>query len=73
MRCRQKASERELFTDKEIRKKIISIDENRAAYYNCYTGQKWGDMLNYNLCINTSHTEIGDIASSLAKMLCLTE
>lgn len=73
VRCRQKASEKELFTDKEIRRKIISIDENRAAYYNCYTGQKWGDMLNYNLCINTSHTEIGDIASSLAKMLCLTE
>ncbi|MGP1464063.1 cytidylate kinase family protein [Prevotella koreensis] len=35
--------------------KIINSQENeRASYYNYYTGQKWGYAENYDLCINSS-------------------
>lgn len=39
---------------KELEKKILSIDKRRAAYYNYYTGRRWDNARNYDLCINTS-------------------
>lgn len=33
---------------------IKKIDKKRAAYYNYYTGQKWGNVSNYDLCIESS-------------------
>ena len=41
--------------DKEAAQKFIEQGEGkRAAYYNYYTGKKWGDASGYNLCIDTS-------------------
>lgn len=41
--------------DSEAAQKFINEKENdRAAYYNYYTGKKWGDCCSYDLCINTS-------------------
>lgn len=41
--------------DSEAAQKFINEKENeRAAYYNYYTGKKWGDSCSYDLCINTS-------------------
>lgn len=40
--------------DKDIIKKIERIDKNRADYYKCYTGGKWNDANNYDLCLNTT-------------------
>lgn len=36
---------------------IQAIDKKRSQYYQHYTDQIWGDVRNYNLCIDT--TEIG--------------
>jgi cytidylate kinase len=55
-------------TDKEIRKQILSIDKNRAKYYDYYTGNKWGDKNNYDLCINTTDVVIKEIVPVIAKM-----
>ena len=34
---------------------IISQKEgSRASFYNYYTGRKWGDSANYDLCINST-------------------
>ena len=44
------------------------MDKDRAAYYEFYTGQNWGDKLNYDVCINTTHTVIKTIVPFLAKM-----
>ena len=30
------------------------MDKQRASYYNYYTSQKWGELKNYDLCINTA-------------------
>ncbi len=54
-------------TEKEIRKQILSIDKNRAKYYDFYTGNKWGDKSNYDLCINTTDLVIKDLVPIIAK------
>lgn len=43
---------------KEMEKNILSVDKQRAKYYNYYTSHTWGKMHNYNLCIDTSAVEI---------------
>ena len=43
---------------KEMQKMIQDIDKQRAKYYSFYTGQEWGNMQNYNLCIDTSVVSI---------------
>ena len=55
-------------TEKEVRKQINSIDKNRAKYYDYYTGNKWGDKGNYDLCINTTDLVIKEIVPVIAKM-----
>ena len=35
-------------------KELEKENKTRERYYNYYTGQKWGDMQNYDLMINTS-------------------
>ena len=72
-RCRQKASEEEKMEDKELKQHILGIDRKRAKYYQFYTGHKWGDKLNFDLCINTSRTVIKEIVPALAKLLSETE
>ncbi len=41
-----------------LKKHVINTDKKRARYYRHYTGLKWGDKENYDLCINTSKTGI---------------
>lgn len=55
-------------TEKEIKKQILSIDKNRAKYYDYYTGNKWADKGNYDLCINTTDVVIKDIVPIIAKL-----
>ena len=38
----------------QARKFIEQHESKRAAYYNYYTGKKWGDAASYDLCIDTS-------------------
>lgn len=61
------------FTEKEIRKQILNIDKNRAKYYDFYTGNKWGDKSNYDLCINTTDLVIKDIVPIIAKCFEVTK
>ena len=67
-RCLEKASEEEEMTDKELKQHILGIDKKRAKYYQFYTGHKWGDKLNFDLCINTSRTIIKEIVPAVAKL-----
>ena len=41
-------------SEKEIEKKIASIDKHRAEYYEYYSGRSWDDAKNYDLCLNSS-------------------
>ena len=67
-RCMDRRSEGEDLTEKELKKQIQAMDKNRARYYEFYTGTKWGDKLNYDLCINTTGTVIKEIVPAVAKI-----
>ena len=45
--------ERNGVSEKEASSAISKADKRRANYYNFYTNQTWGDMVNYDLAINT--------------------
>ena len=68
-RCRAKGPEDEKLTDRELKQKIQGIDKKRAKYYEFYTGNKWGDKLNFDLCINTTQTQLKEIVPAIAKLL----
>ena len=55
-------------TEKQMRKQIESVDKNRASYYSYYTGLKWGDINNYDLCVNTTGVDIKEIVPHIAKI-----
>lgn len=38
----------------DVLSRIQKTDKNRAAYYNFYSGQKFGDTANYDICLNSS-------------------
>lgn len=67
-RCRSYESEGQK-TDKELRRYIKRIEKNRAENYEFYTGKKWGDKLNYDLCINTTSRDIDKIAVHVANLI----
>ncbi len=56
-RCKNKKDDDGL-NEKEIVKQISRIDKERAKYYYFCTGQKWGELENYNLFIDTSAIDI---------------
>ncbi len=68
-RCRQNALNNEHFSDAQIRVKIKEIDKNRAKYYNFFTGQKWGEKENYDLCINTTQRKIKDLSNPISELV----
>jgi cytidylate kinase len=68
-RCRAKGGEIADLSDRDLQKKIISVDKARSRYYSSYTGQTWGDKLNYDMCVNTSHRSIKQLAQAVAVML----
>ncbi len=67
-RCRARAPEGEHLSDKEYKQQIQSVDKSRARYYDFYTDMKWGDKLNYELCINTTGQDIPTLAAVVAKL-----
>lgn len=66
-RCLERNSG-ETISPKELEKYIKQIDKNRAKYYEHYTKRKWADIENFDLCINTTNTEIKQIVPVIAKI-----
>lgn len=68
-RCIERSDGRDNMSERELKQYIRQMDKNRADYYNYYTGHRWGDMENYDLCVNTTDTEIKKLVPSLAGLL----
>ena len=51
------------------RKFIESHEEQRASYYDYYTGKKWGHSESYDLCINSSHLGIEETEKFIAEFI----
>lgn len=67
-RCMSRSPVGENFTPAQMKRHIRRIDKGRAKYYGFYTGSSWGNKLNYDMCINTTDTEIKTIVPVIAKM-----
>lgn len=50
----RRVCERMQLSEEAARKFIEDKEESRAAYYNYYTGKKWGHASSYDLCVNSS-------------------
>lgn len=68
-RCKSRADKAEQLSDRAYKQKINEVDKNRAKYYRFYTGKKWEDVLNYDLCINTTDKDIKKLAEYFAEIL----
>lgn len=47
--------------ENEAKKIMHDTDKARANYYHYHTGRKWGDPVNYNLCIDSGYISVDDI------------
>lgn len=69
-RCRSRADEVESgLSDRSLKKMILRVDKARSKYYSYYTGNRWGDPSNYDLCVNTSGIPIKELAESLTSLI----
>lgn len=50
-----RALERNDIDKDRARQAVIKADKNRANYYSFYSGKKWGQPENYDLCINSTN------------------
>lgn len=53
--------------EKKAKEAIEKTDKKRAAYYNYYTGERWGEIKNYNLSLNTDSIGVDNCVDVLAK------
>ena len=60
--------ESEKITEKEMKREIERVNKNRASYYRFFTGQVWGDKINYDLCINLTEIPVAEAAQSIAAL-----
>ena len=67
-RCREKNYEKEELTDRELERRIAAVNRRRAEYYEYYTGQRWGDRSHYDLCINTTQTNIKRMTAAVTRL-----
>ncbi|MDO5330498.1 MAG: cytidylate kinase-like family protein [Bacillota bacterium] len=64
-RCRER-DDKEHLTDQQMAKMIRKVDKRRKAYYEFYTGRRWGARESYDMLINTSNTDIKALAKILS-------
>ena len=57
--------ERDNMSEKEAKSAVNKADKRRSNYYNFYTNNSWGDVSNYNLCMDTSSLETEKCADFL--------
>lgn len=53
----------------EAKKLVQNTDQRRKAYYNSFSGKKWGHIENYHLCIDSSRQELADIVETLCSYI----
>ena len=64
-RCRKSASKEETLSNKELERKIRSIDKKRSQTRELLTESKWGDRNAYHLIINTTDWTVKDLAPAV--------
>lgn len=62
----KRTAEREKLTKEEAERAVARKDKSRATYYNFYTDQKWGDIKNYDIVLNSTTIGVEKAAELLA-------
>ena len=57
------------FNEKKAKHMLRQLDRQHESYYRFYTGRRWGNADNYDLCINSSKLGIEETAEKLVKMV----
>lgn len=65
----QNVCKRHNLTSNEARKYICKREEDRASYYNYYTGKQWGKAESYDLCVNSSVLNIDRTVDLIASFI----
>ena len=65
----QNVCKRHNLTSNEARKYICKREEDRASYYNYYTGKQWGKAESYDLCENSSVLNIDRTVDLIASFI----
>lgn len=68
-RCRERATEEESFTDKEMARRIKKIDTERARYHELFSDTPWGKKESYHLCVNTTDVSIKALVPAVAEYI----
>lgn len=68
-RCRKNGEDLENESDKGLERRIRAVDRARSQYYRFYTGQTWGDRLNYDLCLNATGLDLRAAAKATALLV----
>ena len=68
-RCRANGEDLENESGKGLERRIRAVDRARAQYYRFYTGQTWGDRLNYDLCLNATGIDLRAAAKATAVLV----
>ena len=55
--------------EKSVRKLVKRTDKERRAYYEYFTDTNWLDMLQYDLCINSSTVSKDEIVEMVKKLI----
>ena len=55
--------------EKSVRKLVKRTDKERRAYYEYFTDTNWLDMLQYDLCINSSRVTKEEIVEMVKKLI----
>lgn len=65
-RCRERASQDERLTDRQIERNAREIDRGRARARDLITEKRWGNRTNYHLIVNTTGWSIKSLAPVVA-------
>ncbi len=68
-RCKERAGKGENLSEKEIEKRIKSIDKNRKKTREMISGSGWGDRESYHLIVNTTGWEIEQLTPAVAEFI----
>lgn len=68
-RIRSRAQSGEILTDKQIEREIKRIDGARRSTHDLYSPRVWGDKAGYNICINTTDTDVKSIIEPLSEII----
>ncbi len=61
--------ERRELSEEQARRLVKQVDKDRASYYKYYTDQIWGEIDNYDLCINSARTGVDGAVQAIFGLL----